>query len=258
MEQPNPLNPTPTEQPDLFDRIIIKPLWQIVYLISVTLLCAITIFLSYHFAKKGLINNEPLMYGLNLQMNNGNFDISCSAELLKHVYKQLAIINAREDLHAQLAGVYYKFYFTFASSQVIFSAAGTLLLFFILKDGWFRAGWCLRYAFAIIAFVTTALYSMPRVLQNEENIKNNTAALMKYYKQEIYTMYQLQKLELKNCKDTTALSLLLEENNKVLDENVDIYFKIDPSALPDPNEWLKANQDAIDDLATEKAIEKQQ
>lgn len=180
--------------------------------------------------KKYFKEKDSLM---ELTINSKKVEIPETIQLKK----QFNFISKLKEPYIVTAKKYSSFNYSFSIFFTFFSILTGVIGFVIVKKGWDNVeNFYLKTSFLISFFFSTFFGVLPKVLGNEENIKNNVTKYNYYsgLQLDIYTLLNDNKGYLRRNTRQSLDSLNLEiyaitENIK---ENQDLYFNVFIDRVP--------------------------
>jgi hypothetical protein len=170
---------------------------------------------------------------IGLNVNSKKVDVAEAIQLKK----QFNIIEKMKEPYIVTAKKYSSFNYSFSIFFTFFSILTGVIGFVIVKKGWDNVdNLYLKISFLISFFFSTFFGVLPKVLGNEENIKNNITKYNFYsgLQLDIYTLINDNKGYLKRNTPQSLDSLNLEilSITKNIKENQDLYFNVFIDRVP--------------------------
>jgi len=156
------------------------------------------------------------------------------AEQIKEQYE---ISREIKDSYMMIAFHYTVYNYAFSIFFTVFSVITGLLGFLLVKKGWDNTkNFYLRAAFLVSFFFSTIFGVFPRVMNNEENVKNNLSQYHLYsgYQMDLYTLSKDNKgyFERNSKGSLDSLNLEIMAISKSIKDNENLYFDIKIDQVP--------------------------
>jgi hypothetical protein len=151
-----------------------------------------------------------------------------SSRYTARLHKSLLVVKARKDGALEDAVYYYEGIFFYSLLLGILSIFGSMLLVLLVKDGWTQTSNDIKATLAILFLSCSICYFIPRLVNNEQNYKDNIATYYVFSKQLVYST---NILTLHYCCDTSKdpgaiLRQAADSNYNVVGNNLHMHYDI--------------------------------
>ncbi|CAL2080854.1 hypothetical protein [Tenacibaculum sp. 190524A05c] len=156
---------------------------------------------------------------------------------IKQLKEQFEILSLLKKPHLVTAKKYASFNYSFSIFLTLFLTITAILGFIIVKIGWDNVtSFYLKTAFLISFFFSSIFGILPKVLGNQDNIKNNLTKYNFYngLQLDVYSLINDNKgyLERNTTQSLDSLNLEILAITQNIKENQDLYFDVYIDRVP--------------------------